>query len=83
MMENEKMGKEVEKFEKEIKEGDTKGIVYRQDPEMEGLIKAEFLKEKYGEEKINEMLETEKISISDLSDQNTFCEFCKIIESNI
>ena len=48
MIENDKMGKELEKFESEIKSGQIKDILYKPDSEMEGLIRLDFLKEKYG-----------------------------------
>lgn len=83
MIENEQMGKGIEEFENEIKEGDTKGIVYKQDSSMEGLIRKEFLIEKYGEDKFNEILRSQNLSISDLAEQKNFIEFCKIADSNI
>lgn len=83
MIENEQMGKGIEEFENEIKGGDTKGVVYKQDSNMEGLIRKEFLIEKYGEDKFNEILNSRSLSISDLSDQKKFIEFCKIADSNI
>ena len=83
MMENDKMGKELENFESEIKSADTKGILYKQDSEMEGLIRLDFLKEKYGEDKINKLLQENDVTISDLSIQGVFVKISEIAESNI
>jgi hypothetical protein len=81
MNKNEEMGKELEKFESETKSGDTKGVVYKPDSEMESLIRLDFLKEKYGEERINEILKENGVSPSDLSIQGIFIEICNIAES--
>lgn len=83
MIENEQMGKGIEEFEKEIREGDTKGVVYKQDSDIEGMVRKEFLIEKYGEDKFKEILNSQNLSISDLSDQKKFLEFCKTADSNI
>ena len=83
MMENEEMGKELENFESELKSADTKGILYKQDSEMEGLIKLDFLKEKYGEDRINKLLQENGLTVSDLSVQINFLKVIKIAESNI
>ena len=81
MMENDKMGNELENFESEMKSGDTKGILYNQDSEMESLIRFDFLKEKYGENKINKILEENDVSVSDLSIQGIFIKIIEIAES--
>ena len=81
MNKNEEMGKELEKFESETKSRDTKGVVYKPDSEMESLIRLDFLKEKYGEERINEILKENGVSPSDLSIQGIFIEVCNIAES--
>ena len=81
MMENDKMGNELENFESEMKSGDTKGILYNQDSEMEGLIRLDFLKEKYGENKINKILEENDVSVSDLSIQGIFIKIIEIAGS--
>jgi len=75
------MKKEMENFESEMKSGDTKGILYKQDSEMESLIRFDFLKEKYGENKINTILEENKVSISDLSIQEIFIKIIEIAGS--
>lgn len=75
------MGKELENFEFEIKSGDTKGVLYKEDSEMEGLIRMEFLKEKYGEDKITSILSENNINVSDLSIQGIFNMVCEISES--
>jgi hypothetical protein len=80
-MEKEQMKKEMENFESEMKSGDTKGILYKQDSEMESLIRFDFLKEKYGENKINTILEENKVSISDLSIQEIFIKIIEIAGS--
>ena len=81
MIENDKMGKELEKFESEIKSGQIKDILYKPDSEMEGLIRLDFLKEKYGEILMNRILSENNILISDISNQDTFLKICKIAES--
>jgi hypothetical protein len=83
VMEGKDMQKGVQDFDKEVNEGNTKGVIYKQDHTMEGLIRFDFLKEKYGEERIMKIMESNSISISDLSDQNKFSELCEIAESNI
>jgi hypothetical protein len=80
-MENEEMGKELKDFESEIKSGQIKDILYKPDSEMEGMIRLDFLKEKYGEISIDQILSENSISISDVSNQDTFLEICKIAES--
>jgi len=62
------MKKEMENFESEMKSGDTKGILYKQDSEMESLIRFDFLKEN-------------KVSISDLSIQEIFIKIIEIAGS--
>ena len=83
MIENEEMGKEIERFEKDIKECDTKRILYKQDSDIEGIVRKEFLVEKYGETLFQEITESQKISISDLANQEIFLKFCEIADSNI
>jgi hypothetical protein len=80
-MENKDMGKELKDFESEIKSGKIKDILYKPDSEMEGMIRLDFLKEKYGEILIDQILSDNSISISDVSNQDTFLEICKIAES--
>ena len=75
------MGKELKDFESEIKSGKIKDILYKPDSEMEGLIRLDFLKEKYGEILIGQILSENNILISDVSNQDTFLEICKIAES--
>jgi len=75
------MGKELKDFESEIKSGKIKDILYKPDSEMEGMIRLDFLKEKYGEILIDQILSDNSISISDVSNQDTFLEICKIAES--
>ncbi len=77
------MGKEFERFESEMKSGDTKGILYKEDSEMEGLIALDYLNEKYGEENISRILEENSFSISDLSVSDIFLKVCKIALGNI
>jgi len=83
MMENEEMGKEFERFESEMKSGDTKGILYKEDSEMEGLIALDYLNEKYGEENISRILNENSFSVSDLSVSDIFLNVCKIALGNI
>ena len=80
-MENKDMAKELKDFESEIKSGQIKDILYKPDSEMEGMIRLDFLKEKYGEILIDQILSDNSISISDVSNQDTFLEICKIAES--
>lgn len=80
-MEKEQMKKEMEKFESEMKSGDTKGISYKVDSEMEGMIRMGFLEDKYGKEKIDRILLDNEVSISDLSIQGVFNKICEIAES--
>lgn len=80
MMDNKDMSKELENFESEINSGKIKGILYKKDPEIESLIKVDFLKEKYGESTIEKILSENKIEIIDLSDQEIFNKVCKIAE---
>jgi len=80
-MENKDMGKELKDFESEIKSGKIKDILYKPDSEMEGMIRLDFLKEKYGEILIDQILSDNSISISDVSNQDTFLEICKIAGS--
>ena len=80
-MENKEMAKELKDFESEIKSGQIKDILYKTDSEMEGLIKLDFLKEKYGEILIGQILSENNILISDVSNQDTFLKICKIAES--
>ena len=75
------MAKELKDFESEIKSGQIKDILYKTDSEMEGLIRLDFLKEKYGEILIGQILSENNILISDVSDQDTFLKICKIAES--
>jgi len=75
------MSKEFQNFEFEIKSGQIKDILYKPDSEMEGLIRLDFLKEKYGEILIDQILSDNSISISDVSNQDIFLEICKIAES--
>jgi len=81
IMENKKMGKEFEKFESEMKSSDTKGILYKQDSDMEGLIRLDFLNEKYGKEIIDKILNDNSFSSSDISNQDIFLKVCEIAES--
>jgi hypothetical protein len=83
MMENEEMGKEFERFESEMKSGDTKGILYKEDSEMEGLIALDYLNEKYGKENISRILNENSFSVSDLSVSDIFLNVCKIALGNI
>jgi len=83
MMENEEMGKEFERFESEMKSGDTKGILYKEDSEMEGLIALDYLNEKYGKENISRILQENSFSVSDLSVSDIFLNVCKIALRNI
>ena len=80
-MKNKDMGKELKDFESEIKSGQIKDILYKPDSEMEGMIRLDFLKEKYGEILIDQILSDNSISIPDVSNQDTFLEICKIAES--
>jgi hypothetical protein len=80
-MDNGDMSKEFQNFEFEIKSGQIKDILYKPDSEMEGLIRLDFLKEKYGEILIDQILSDNSISISDVSNQDIFLEICKIAES--
>jgi hypothetical protein len=80
-MENKYMAKELKDFESEIKSGQIKDILYKTDSEMEGLIRLDFLKEKYGEILIGQILSENNILISDVSNQDTFLKICKIAES--
>jgi hypothetical protein len=80
-MENKDMAKELKDFESEIKSGQIKDILYKPDYEMEGLIRLDFLKEKYGEILIGQILSENNILISDVSNQDTFLKICKIAES--
>jgi hypothetical protein len=80
-MENKDMAKELKDFESEIKSGQIKDILYKPDSEMEGLIRLDFLKEKYGEILIGQILSENNILISDVSNQDTFLKICKIAES--
>ena len=80
-MEKEQMKKELGAFESEIKSGDTKGILYKVDSEMEGIIRIGFLEEKYGKEKIDQILMENEVSISDLSIDGVFNQICEIAES--
>jgi hypothetical protein len=80
-MENKDMAKELKDFESEIKSGQIKDILYKTDSEMEGLIRLDFLKEKYGEILIGQILSENNILISDVSNQDTFLKICKIAES--
>ena len=82
-MENEEMGKEFERFESEMKSGDTKGILYKEDSEMEGLIALDYLNEKYGKENISRILQENSFSVSDLSVSDIFLNVCKIALRNI
>lgn len=75
------MKKEMEKFESEVKSGNTNGILYKEDSEMEGIIRMAFLKEKYGEERIDQILIDNKVSILDLSIDGVFNQICQIAES--
>ena len=75
------MSKEFQNFEFEIKSGQIKDILYKPDSEMEGLIRLDFLKEKYGEILIGQILSENNILISDVSNQDTFLKICKIAES--
>jgi len=75
------MAKELKDFESEIKSGQIKDILYKTDSEMEGLIRLDFLKEKYGEILIGQILSENNILISDVSNQDTFLKICKIAES--
>lgn len=81
MMKNEEMGKELERFESEMKSGDTKGISYKVDLDMESKIKMDYLEEKYGKEKIDRILSEAQISFLDLSSSEVFSRICKIAES--
>jgi len=81
IMENKDMAKELKDFESEIKSGQIKDILYKTDSEMEGLIRLDFLKEKYGEILIGQILSENNILISDVSNQDTFLKICKIAES--
>lgn len=80
-MEKEQMKKELGKFESEIKSGDTKGILYKVDSEMEGRIRMDFLIEKYGEEKINSILSETEVSVTDLAIEGVFNKISEIAES--
>jgi len=80
-MEKEQMKKELGKFESEIKSGDTKGILYKVDFEMEGRIRMDFLIEKYGEEKINSILSETEVSVTDLAIEGVFNKISEIAES--
>jgi hypothetical protein len=80
-MDNGDMSKEFQNFEFEIKSGQIKDILYKPDSEMEGLIRLDFLKEKYGEILIGQILSENNILISDVSNQDTFLKICKIAES--
>jgi hypothetical protein len=82
-MENKDMGKEFERFESEMKSGDTKGILYKEDSEMEGLVLLDYLNEKYGEENIIRILDENSFSVSDLSVSDIFLKVCKIALANI
>jgi hypothetical protein len=82
-MENQEMGKEFERFESEMKSGDTKGILYKEDSEMEGLVLLDYLNEKYGEENIIRILDENSFSVSDLSVSDIFLKVCKIALANI
>jgi hypothetical protein len=82
-MDNGDMSKEFQNFEFEIKSGKIKDILYKQDTEMESLIRLDFLKEKYGEDRIESIMKEDNIEISNLSDQEEFVKICKIAESNI
>jgi hypothetical protein len=82
-MENQEMGKEFERFESEMKSGDTKGILYTKDSDMESLISLDYLNEKYGEENISRILHENSFSVSDLSVSDIFLKVCKIALSNI
>jgi hypothetical protein len=82
-MENKDMGKEFERFESEMKSGDTKGILYKEDSEMEGLIALDYLNEKYGKENISRILQENSFSVSDLSVSDIFLNVCKIALRNI
>ncbi len=77
------MGKEFERFESEMKSGDTKGILYKEDSEMEGLIALDYLNEKYGKENISRILQENSFSVSDLSVSDIFLNVCKIALRNI
>ena len=80
-MEKEQMKKELGKFESEIKSGDTKGILYKVDSEMEGRIRMDFLIEKYGEEKISSVLSETEVSVTDLAIEGVFNKISEIAES--
>jgi len=80
-MEKEQMKKELGKFESEIKSGDTKGILYKVDSEMEGRIRMDFLIEKYGEEKINSILSETEVSVTDLAIEGVFNKISEIAGS--
>ena len=75
------MKKELGKFESEIKSGDTKGILYKVDSEMEGRIRMDFLIEKYGEEKINSILSETEVSVTDLAIEGVFNKISEIAGS--
>ena len=77
------MAKEFERFESEMKSGDTKGILYTKDSDMESLISLNYLNEKYGEENISRILHENSFSVSDLSVSDVFLKVCKIALSNI